>query len=201
MDEKRIQPAVNSEMDAPRAVDPNLKYTNFFIENILSPGFGRLVHSHEPRKQKKDDNISLQDNEHSSKSSDGEDETKAPIKTNLWPAWVYCTRYSDRPSSGPRTRRLTRDKREEKRPRTAFTAEQLQRLKEEFRINHYLTEQRRRSLADDLNLNESQIKIWFQNKRAKIKKSNGNFAWKNNEDPYGTGEGVTVTPYATTQTT
>ncbi len=20
----------------------------------------------------------------------------------LWPAWVFCTRYSDRPSSGPR---------------------------------------------------------------------------------------------------
>lgn len=27
-------------------------------------------------------------------SKDGED------KSNMWPAWVYCTRYSDRPSSG-----------------------------------------------------------------------------------------------------
>merc|ERR1711953_865176 len=24
----------------------------------------------------------------------------------LWPAWVFCTRYSDRPSSGPRARKM-----------------------------------------------------------------------------------------------
>ncbi|XP_024150120.1 homeobox protein engrailed-1b isoform X1 [Oryzias melastigma] len=97
----------------------------------------------------------------------------------LWPAWVYCTRYSDRPSSvstpGPRTRKLKKKKnsKEDKRPRTAFTAEQLQRLKTEFQANRYITEQRRQSLAQELNLNESQIKIWFQNKRAKIKKASG----------------------------
>ncbi|XP_043930923.1 homeobox protein engrailed-1 isoform X2 [Protopterus annectens] len=93
----------------------------------------------------------------------------------VWPAWVYCTRYSDRPSSGPRTRKLKKKKneKEDKRPRTAFTAEQLQRLKAEFQANRYITEQRRQSLAQELNLNESQIKIWFQNKRAKIKKATG----------------------------
>ncbi|XP_041117375.1 homeobox protein engrailed-1-B-like [Polyodon spathula] len=93
----------------------------------------------------------------------------------LWPAWVYCTRYSDRPSSGPRTRKLKKKKneKEDKRPRTAFTAEQLQRLKAEFQANRYITEQRRQTLAQELSLNESQIKIWFQNKRAKIKKANG----------------------------
>ncbi|KAI4885002.1 hypothetical protein NFI96_025665 [Prochilodus magdalenae] len=93
----------------------------------------------------------------------------------LWPAWVYCTRYSDRPSSGPRTRKPKKKSasKEDKRPRTAFTAEQLQRLKAEFQTNRYLTEQRRQSLAQELGLNESQIKIWFQNKRAKIKKASG----------------------------
>ncbi|KAM3823314.1 homeobox protein engrailed-2 [Vipera latastei] len=93
----------------------------------------------------------------------------------LWPAWVYCTRYSDRPSSGPRSRKPKKKNanKEDKRPRTAFTAEQLQRLKAEFQTNRYLTEQRRQSLAQELSLNESQIKIWFQNKRAKIKKASG----------------------------
>ncbi|XP_044582593.1 homeobox protein engrailed-1a-like [Cotesia glomerata] len=97
---------------------------------------------------------------------------------SLWPAWVYCTRYSDRPSSGPRTRRVKRadsDKPtpEDKRPRTAFSAEQLARLKTEFNENRYLTEPRRQQLSRELGLNEAQIKIWFQNKRAKIKKSSG----------------------------
>nr|AAC63993.1 engrailed-a homeobox protein [Sacculina carcini] len=87
-----------------------------------------------------------------------------------WPAWVYCTRYSDRPSSGPRSRRVSR-KTDEKRPRTAFSSEQLQRLASEFTDNRYLSEERRQRLARQLGLNESQIKIWFQNKRAKLKKT------------------------------
>ncbi|XP_077433372.1 homeobox protein engrailed-1b [Vanacampus margaritifer] len=105
----------------------------------------------------------------------GASQPAAKDQPMLWPAWVYCTRYSDRPSSGPRTRKLKKKKssKEDKRPRTAFTAEQLQRLKAEFQANRYITEQRRQSLAQELNLNESQIKIWFQNKRAKIKKATG----------------------------
>ncbi|XP_026736407.1 homeobox protein invected-like [Trichoplusia ni] len=98
----------------------------------------------------------------------------------VWPAWVYCTRYSDRPSSGrsPRTRRPKKPPGEasvpdEKRPRTAFSGPQLARLKHEFAENRYLTERRRQSLAAELGLAEAQIKIWFQNKRAKIKKASG----------------------------
>ncbi|KAH8365325.1 hypothetical protein KR084_009992 [Drosophila pseudotakahashii] len=97
-------------------------------------------------------------------------------KNEMWPAWVYCTRYSDRPSSGPRYRRPKQPKdktNDEKRPRTAFSSEQLARLKREFNENRYLTERRRQQLSGELGLNEAQIKIWFQNKRAKIKKSTG----------------------------
>jgi len=98
----------------------------------------------------------------------------------LWPAWVFCTRYSDRPSSGPRSRKIRKSEDPErgnsgddKRPRTAFSSDQLSRLKHEFDTNRYLTEERRRQLSQDLGLNENQIKIWFQNKRAKLKKSSG----------------------------
>lgn len=83
---------------------------------------------------------------------------------------------------GPRTRKIKKpcEKEEptlcasaEKRPRTAFSSDQLARLKREFEDNRYLNEERRKSLSNELGLNENQIKIWFQNKRAKIKKSNG----------------------------
>ena len=97
----------------------------------------------------------------------------------LWPAWVFCTRYSDRPSSGPRARKIKKVKGEttsvadDKRPRTAFSAEQLKRLRNEFTANRYLTEERRKNLCAELGLSENQLKIWFQNKRAKLKKANG----------------------------
>uniref|UniRef100_A0AC35UCK8 Homeobox domain-containing protein n=1 Tax=Rhabditophanes sp. KR3021 TaxID=114890 RepID=A0AC35UCK8_9BILA len=98
--------------------------------------------------------------------------SKSSSSSNL-PAWVYCTRYSDRPSAGPRIRKFKRkdNGEDEKRPRTAFTADQLESLKQQFKDNRYLTEKRRQQLAHELNLNESQIKIWFQNKRAKLKKT------------------------------
>ena len=94
----------------------------------------------------------------------------------LWPAWVFCTRYSDRPSSGPRMRKIKKKGEptpEDKRPRTAFSSEQLGKLRTEFQANRYLTEERRRLLSRELGLNENQIKIWFQNKRAKLKKATG----------------------------
>lgn len=81
--------------------------------------------------------------------------------------------------SGPRTRRVKKPgtksvgTAEEKRPRTAFSGAQLARLKHEFAENRYLTERRRQQLSQELGLNEAQIKIWFQNKRAKIKKASG----------------------------
>ncbi|KAL5969640.1 Homeobox protein engrailed-like SMOX-2 [Taenia solium] len=89
------------------------------------------------------------------------------------PAWIFCTRYSDRPSSGPRMRKLrskVNTAASEKRPRTSFTVSQINRLAAEFDKDRYLNESRRRYLARELNLKESQVKIWFQNKRAKTKK-------------------------------
>ncbi|XP_068210738.1 LOW QUALITY PROTEIN: homeobox protein engrailed-1a-like [Palaemon carinicauda] len=153
----------------------------FSIDNILKPDFGRRLKCVETSEQPVD--LSRDPNREGKKGP--LDPTRAlAVAPNsllmkeregsgstLWPAWVYCTRYSDRPSAGPRTRRIKkRDKKDEKRPRTAFTSDQLARLKKEFQENRYLTEKRRQDLARDLGLNESQIKIWFQNKRAKIKK-------------------------------
>ncbi|KAF3698822.1 Homeobox protein engrailed-2b [Channa argus] len=205
---------------------PSLRITNFYIDNILRPDFGRkrkdrtlvleggsvgvFIGREELARRKalktgnqhqggagSEEDTGASDDQHPDPQSrrldliadnvgrrdDGDQccrpQASSPIAARpmLWPAWVYCTRYSDRPSSGPRSRKPKKaptPSKEDKRPRTAFTTEQLHRLKTEFQNNRYLTEQRRQSLAQDLGLNESQIKIWFQNKRAKMKKTSGN---------------------------
>ncbi|KAM6330140.1 ventral anterior homeobox 1 [Podargus strigoides] len=57
-----------------------------------------------------------------------------------------------------------------KRTRTSFTAEQLYRLEMEFQRCQYVVGRERTELARQLNLSETQVKVWFQNRRTKQKK-------------------------------
>ncbi|KAG8538891.1 hypothetical protein GDO81_021827 [Engystomops pustulosus] len=57
-----------------------------------------------------------------------------------------------------------------RRARTAFTYEQLVALESRFRSSRYLSVCERLSLALTLHLTETQVKIWFQNRRTKWKK-------------------------------
>ncbi|XP_034773652.2 homeobox protein vex1-like [Acipenser ruthenus] len=58
-----------------------------------------------------------------------------------------------------------------RRPRTAFTAEQINRLERTFKKQSYVGTREKEELCKKLNLSEKQIKNWFQNRRMKLKRT------------------------------
>ncbi|XP_077388397.1 homeobox protein EMX1-like [Festucalex cinctus] len=60
--------------------------------------------------------------------------------------------------------------RKPKRIRTAFSPSQLLRLERAFDKNHYVVGAERKQLASALCLTETQVKVWFQNRRTKHKR-------------------------------
>ncbi|XP_023682235.2 ventrally expressed dharma/bozozok antagonist isoform X2 [Paramormyrops kingsleyae] len=58
-----------------------------------------------------------------------------------------------------------------RRPRTAFTVEQINRLEKAFKKNAYLGSHDKAELCQRLRLSDKQIRNWFQNRRMKLKRT------------------------------
>ncbi|XP_076289613.1 homeotic protein caudal [Lasioglossum baleicum] len=89
-----------------------------------------------------------------------------PNTTPLRPAqvrspyeWMKKSSYQSQPQPG-KTR--TKDK-----YRVVYTDHQRLELEKEFHYNRYITMRRKAELASNLDLSDRQVKIWFQNRRAK----------------------------------
>ncbi|XP_021367338.1 homeobox protein MSX-3-like [Mizuhopecten yessoensis] len=81
--------------------------------------------------------------------------------------WLQCTRY--KPPKLPRLQKkeVTKKRKLGRNPRVPFTQHQVAALEQKFRQTHYLSSMDVAELSTALNLTETRVKIWFQNRRAR----------------------------------
>ncbi|XP_041982943.1 retinal homeobox protein Rx-B-like [Aricia agestis] len=89
------------------------------------------------------------------------------------PLWSDDDKYKDpkppkrRPPDSPHT---SDEESRRKKARTTFTGRQIFELEKLFEVKKYLSSGERADMAKLLNVTETQVKIWFQNRRTKWKK-------------------------------
>ncbi|XP_047489113.1 barH-like 2 homeobox protein [Penaeus chinensis] len=95
----------------------------------------------------------------------GDDDVGAIVSLESWSAILSCEGEAG-------AARRDEDKKKPRRRRTAFTHAQLAYLERKFRVQKYLSVADRSDVAEALNLSETQVKTWYQNRRTKWKRQN-----------------------------
>ncbi|KXJ23846.1 homeobox protein MSX-1 [Exaiptasia diaphana] len=158
--------SINNEQSQNNQHDqPDKPFLSFSIENILrKDSFGAR------RSNPVQSRIACV---HSKKTSqnDATDKTNESIFVRL--PWLSYTRYCPPKIPRSKSRKGTRKHKLDRNPRIPFSSNQLAALEAKFVESHYLSSSEVRQLSTLLSVTEHRVKIWFQNRRAREKKTAG----------------------------
>nr|XP_026490587.1 homeobox protein GBX-2 [Vanessa tameamea] len=139
----------------------------FSIDNLLADKFVENVKVVNENASTSDpDYFSVFNKEHVNVESDDDKDSSDSEQLDVESSTADPQEFAESKSSEYQSASCSRGKR----ARTAFSAQQIKSLEAEFEKNRYLSVAARGRLARQLRLTETQIKIWFQNRRTKWKR-------------------------------